>query len=89
MDTYADDLPLYDIIPEQRDFIPSSTWYRVSAWVDGNHLTLVNAAKSKVMIISRRRVRSTPEGCLSLLSQPLKQVENYKYLGVLLNSSLN
>ena len=74
MDTYADDLPLCDI-PEQR--------------VGGNHLTLVNAAKSKVMIISRQRVRSTPEGCLSLLSQPLEQVQNYKYLGDLLNSSLN
>jgi len=59
----------------------------VSDWVDENHRTL-NAAKSKVMVISGRSVGSPPEVCLSLLSQPLEQVENYKYLGVLLTSSL-
>ena len=38
------------------------------------------------MIISCRRVCSKD---VSPFSQPLKQVENYKYLGVLSNSSLN
>jgi len=62
----------------------------VSDWVDENHLT-VNAAESiKVMVISCRRVHALyPEVCLSLLSQPFEQVENYKYLRVLLSSSLN
>ena len=73
MDINADDLLLYRIIHDWRDID------QVSDWVDENHLTL-NAAKSKVMVISRRRVHSTPEVCLSLNSQPL---ENYKYLGIL------
>jgi len=59
---------------------------KVSDWVDGNHLTVVYAAMSKVMIISHRRVPSTLEVCLFFLSPLLQQVENYKYL---VNSSFN
>ena len=86
---YADDLLLYHIIHDQRDFIPLQLDIdKVADWVDVNHLTM-NAAKCKVLVISRRRVRSALEVCLSLHSQPLAQVESYKYLGVLLNSFLN
>ena len=82
-------LILYRSIHDQRDFVHLQLDIdQVSDWVDENHLTL-NAAKSKVIVISRWREHSTPEVCLSLLSQPLEQVENYKYLEVLLNSSLN
>ena len=85
MDIYYD-LLLYHIIHDQRDFVYLQVNIdKVSDWVDGNHLIL-NAAMSKVMIISRRRVPSTLEVCLSLLSPLLQQVENYKYL---VNSSFN
>jgi len=85
MDIYYD-LLLYHIIHDQRDFVYLQVNIdKVSDWVDGNHLIL-NAATSKVMIISRRRVPSTLEVCLSLLSPLLQQVENYKYL---VNSSFN
>jgi len=84
---HADDLLLYRVIHNQWDFQLNID--QVSDWVDENHLT-VNAAESiKVMVISCRRVPSTPEVRLPLLSQPFEQVQNYKYLRVLLNSSLN
>jgi len=82
------DLLLYHFIHDhdQRDFIYLQVDIdKVSDWVDGNQLTLY-AAMSKVMIISHRRVPSTLEVCLSLLSPLLQQVENYKYL---VNSSFN
>jgi len=56
---YADDLLLYRIIHDQRDFIHLQLDIaQVSDWVNENHLTW-NAAKSKAMVISRRRVHSS------------------------------
>ena len=66
MDINADDLLLYRIIHDWRDID------QVSDWVDENHLTL-NAAKSKVMIASRRRVHSTPKYVSPFSVNPLNK----------------
>jgi len=65
---YADYLPLYR---NQRAY---STRYRWSIWLGWwKPPVTLNAAKSKVMIISCRRVHFTPEVCLSLLSPTLNK----------------
>ena len=63
MDLYAGNLLLYCIIHDQRDFIPLQLDIdKVADWVDANCLTM-NATKCKVLVISRRIVRSAPEVC--------------------------
>ena len=88
-DLYADDLLLYRVIREQRDFtFLQSDIDSVADWIDGNFLTL-NGSKCKMMVISRRHQQSLPEQGLFLQNEPLELVEEYRYLGIILNSTLN
>ena len=85
MDLYADDLLLYRIIRDQSDFISLQIDIdKVADWIGENDLSL-NISKCKSMVISRKRIRSVPEESLQLDGQPLEQVEEFKYLGVILN----
>ena len=55
--------------------------------MSNNHLAL-NSDKCKVMMISRKR-NPVPPPQFILQDTPLKQVEDYRYLGVLLTSDLS
>ena len=54
---------------------------KISSWVDHNNL-LLNPAKCKTMLLSRKRNLSHPPQLL-LNEAPLEQVEAFKYLGVI------
>ena len=75
MDLYADDLLLYRIIRDQRDFISLQMDIdKVADWIGENDLSL-NISKCKSKVISRKRIRSVPEDSLQLDGQPLEQVK--------------
>ena len=59
----------------------------IKAWADGNHLSF-NPVKCKCMLISRKR-RPRQQLSLSLGGNALEQVHTFKYLGVLISSSLS
>ena len=89
IDLYADNLLLYRIIRDERDFISLQMDIdKVADWIGENHVSL-NISKCKSMVISHKRIRSVPEESLQLDGQPPEQVEEFKYLGVILNSTLN
>ena len=60
----------------------------VEEWVQQNYLTLNTSIKCKSMIVSRKKSQPYPF-TVTLGGQWLEQVENFKYLGVLLSSNLS
>ena len=59
----------------------------VCSWVDTNELVL-NRIKCKYMVVSRLKSRAVPSQSMLLYGQPMEQVANYKYLGVVLPEDL-
>ena len=87
LNLFADDMLLYKIVKSQQDLEQlQSDIDKIHSWVNSNHLTL-NPAKCKFMFVSRRRNPIQPLS-LKLNGLPLEQVENFKYLGVLLSSDM-
>ena len=86
---YADDILMYRIIHSTRDYeaLQEDT-DTVSSWVDSNDLAL-NSIKCKYMVVSRLKSRSVPSQAMLLYGQPMEQVSNYKYLGVILTNDLS
>ena len=86
---YADDILMYRIIHSTRDYeaLQEDT-DTVSSWVDSNDLAL-NSIKCKYMVVSRLKSRSVPSQTMLLYNQPMEQVSNYKYLGVILTNDLS
>ena len=60
----------------------------VSDWVEDNNLCL-NSTKCKFMIISKLRNRGVQNPMLTLHNNPLEQVTEYKYLGIIITSTLS
>lgn len=86
---YADDMLMYRIIHSIQDYeaLQEDT-NTVCNWVDSNELAL-NSNKCKYMVVSRLRSRSVPTRPMLLYGQPMQQVSNYKYLGVVLTDDLS
>ena len=85
---YADDMLLYKPVGRPEDFNHLQIDIdHMRVWVSNNHLAL-NSDKCKVMMISRKR-NPVPPPQFILQDTPLKQVEDYRYLGVLLTSDLS
>ena len=88
LNLYADDMLLYKSMKSFEDYSHLQLDIDcISEWVSRNKLML-NPTKCKAMTISRKRnsVYST-QFLLHCIS--LEQVENFKYLGVLLSSDLS
>ena len=86
LNLYADDMLLYKAISTQSDYQSlQDDVDRVQEWVNVNYLTL-NTSKCKSMVVSRRRNQHVTQ--LQLGNDVLKQVDTFKYLGVLLSSDL-
>ena len=87
---FADDMLVYRPIECASDeLLLQSDVDLLAAWVNEHHLTL-NTSKCKYMVISRRR--STSSNTLSSLTLndiPLEKVSSFKYLGVIIDSSLS
>jgi hypothetical protein len=60
---------------------------KMSAWAKYNK-TRFNNQKSKVMLMMRRKRREQMELEIYLNNKPLKQVNNMKYLGIIIDSKL-
>ena len=86
---YADDVLLFRIInsPEDFDALQKDV-DKVGSWSSANFLAL-NRAKCKYMVVSRKRLPSTPPSPLLLEGHPMEQVKIFKYLGVLLSHDLS
>ena len=88
LNLYADDMLLYKPVGRPEDFNRLQIDIdHIRVWVSNNHLAL-NSDKCKVMMISRKR-NPVPPPQFILQDTPLKQVEDYRYLGVLLTSDLS
>ncbi len=88
LNIFADDMLLYKTINSQKDLNQlQSDINKVNEWVNSNHLAL-NPTKCKFMIVTRKR-NPTWSPNLQLNGVELGQVENFKYLGVLLSSDLS
>jgi hypothetical protein len=61
---------------------------KITKWAADNKIKL-NEHKSKVMVITRRKIREKTDITIYLNKSPLEQVNSIKYLGVILVSKLN
>ena len=88
LNLFADDMLLYKPINTIEDLRQLQLDIdKLNQWVGCNHLQL-NPSKCKSMLISRKRRGLHPPPLL-LDGMPLEQVENFKYLGILLSSDLS
>ena len=86
---YADDSMLYRPICTPDDYIQLQMDIdKLCVWTK-NNLMQYNVNKCKYMIISRRKQPSLPNTPLAVDNAPMDMVSEYKYLGVLLTSSLD
>ena len=86
---FADDMLLFRIINDARDMeLVQQGIDNVSDWVEDNNLCL-NSTKCKFMIISKLRNRGVQNPMLTLHNNPLEQVTEYKYLGIIITSTLS
>ena len=84
---YADDMMLFKIIKSNADYIDlHNDIDGLNYWVTANQLTF-SSSKCKYMIISRKKNPSHPPA-LKLGSSTLDRVYSYRYLSLLLTSSL-
>lgn len=86
---YADDVVLYRPILQLEDY--SSVQSDIEAIVEwwSNHFLQLNPTKCKYMVLSRRSSQSVNAGSLYLGGFTLEQVEEFKYLGVLITNNLS
>ena len=87
---YADDTAIYTSGPTvsaiQADLQDDLS--RIALWLKGNKLSL-NVNKSKVMCFSSQYYRPATDIVLYIDGAQLEQVEQYKYLGMILDNRLN
>ena len=86
---YADDIALYRPILSSMDFeLLQTDVNKLCIWTSQNTLRF-NARKCKYMIISRKKKPLSPSLDLHIDGSPLERVTSYKYLGVLITSTLS
>ena len=88
---YADDTVLYRLGINSWEVAekPQRSITRFSKWCEENSLT-INIAKTKIMSFgSRHNVKKAKNVIVKLGNDKLQQVPSYKYLGMLLDSTLN
>ena len=61
---------------------------KISSWAKDNKIRF-NEQKSKAILLTRRKRRERKELEIYLNYKPLMQVNNLKYLGIILDSKLN
>ena len=84
---FADDLLLHKVIYCADDFLAlQEDVDSLANWITVHHLTL-NVRKCKSLLISRKHSHLSGES-VTVFGQVLEKVESYKYLGVLINSTL-
>jgi len=86
---FADDILLLTRAKTVREVenIANIELRKISAWAKDNK-TRFNDQKSKVMLMTRRKRRERKDLEIYLNNKPLKQVNNLKYLGVIIDSKL-
>ena len=85
---FADDIALYRTINSPDDYVRLQDDIRsVSCCLGSKYLDL-NASKCCYLLLSRKRNHSIPPPILILNDAPLKRVNSYKYLGILISSDL-
>ena len=85
---YADDLLLYKIITDPRDYATlQSDINSIADWINEHYLSL-NSSKCKCMTVTRLRQHSVSPPTLLLNGEPMEKVDSYKYLGITLTSDL-
>ena len=88
---YADDTVLYQSgvnCDEASNKLQRSV-NRFASWCEANSLT-INISKTKTMAFgSRQRVKRAKKSTIKLGEEVLKQVPSYRYLGLILDSTLN
>ena len=90
LNLFADDLLLFKVISRLEDYAVTQDDIRdaIADWSDDNHLVL-NPAKCKCMVISRKKKLSCTAPQLLLNNHPLDQIDTFKYLGVLLSCDVS
>ena len=85
---FADDIALYRTINSPDDYVRLQDDIRsVSCCLGSKYLDL-NASKCCYLLLSRKRNHSIPSPILILNDAPLKRVNSYKYLGILISLDL-
>ena len=85
---YADDILLYRKIYTEKDYAAlQQDVDSLGVWSLLNHLSF-NPVKCKFMVLSRKKVRTTPPP-LNLLGFEIEQVDSIKYLGLTINDNLS
>lgn len=86
MNKYADDILTYDIINKNSTDNTQQTIDNIAKWASDNKMHL-NIEKTKHMYINKSETE--PSTTVTLNSQPLQQVDHYKYLGVTFTSQMD
>ena len=85
---FADDIALYRTINSPDDYVRLQDDIRsVSCCLGSKYLDL-NDSKCCYLLLSRKRNHSIPPHILILNDAPLKRVNSYKYLGILISLDL-
>jgi hypothetical protein len=61
---------------------------KILNWAKNNKINF-NKQKSKSMVITRRKSKESKELAVYMNNKPLEQVQNNKYLGIIIGSKLN
>ena len=86
---YADDVLIYSAISDNNDYqLLQRDINAICDWSTEQYLTL-NPQKCKSMTISRKMKPSTAPFTLRLHNKQLEEVDQFKYLGVILNHNLS
>ena len=86
---YADDVLIYSAISDNNDYqLLQRDINAICDWSTEQYLTL-NPQKCKSMTISRKMKPSTAPFTLRLHNEQLEEVDQFKYLGVILNHNLS
>ena len=86
---YADDVLIYSPISCQTDYqLLQCDINAICDWFNEQHLTL-NPQKCKFMTVSRKRKPTITPVTLELNNSPMEEVDQFKYLGVILSHNLS
>ena len=86
---YADDILLYKPISSPEDYCHlQQDIHDISNCIEAHYLTL-NTSKCKYLIASKKRQPCLPPGGLILGECMLEQVHSYRYLGIMVTSTLS